>query len=1092
MARVRLPGVALACAVATLAGSAPAQAAGEAPGRPGALSHFDLARKDCVGTARNTTSRVWFTVAGGVLSDVYEPNVDTTNVETMQYVVTDGKTFTDLQSRDMTYTVSADPTGMTCTVVATARSGNYRITTTYTTDPARDSVLMRTSLRGLKLSTGKLHLFVRLDPTVGGHGGGGTDNAGADSATADHDALVAGDTTTTTAATNRDYAKPTFLALEADHSFASASAGYAGTASDGLSQLNSARTLTEYSSAPSGNVVDTAELRTHDGEATLALGFGRTRAEALSTAQRSLDTPYAFSVARYLLEWAAYDLRLQRPPLRRAAQYYLGANVVKASEDKQFPGAIVAGLASPWGQAVSAGSLQDGKAPYFGSYREVFSRDLYEAFTSLLVTGDIDTAQDTARFLLERQQLADGRIPRNSLVNGKSAPDTGGDQLDETADPILMAYQSGLAGDRTLYLNHIRGAADFLVAHGPSFGNERWEEQGGYSPSTIAAEIAGLVAAGRIAAVQHDDDRAKLYLATADHFQRSIKGWTVTTTGPYATGHYFLRLSRNGDPNAAIVYNLGNGSVDADQRSVIDAGFLELTRLGALPANDPDVLRSLGVVDSVIKRTTPSGVGFYRYGTSLPGSEDGYGDCHVDDPTDCSPEGKPWPGTNHGSGHLWPVLSGERAEQQLQTGDRAGAASLLDAMDSYASGVGLMPEQDWEDAAVPPAPFGSDPTTASIGFAPGEAAGSASPLTWAQAQNVRLTLSLDAGRPLEQPAAVRDRYTHPPAAADPTVTAPADGSTVTAATTHVVGTTAPRARVVVAATNTDTGAPTVVVAVTASSTGAFDVSVPTAFGTSVITTTVTTRDGATGYDQRRVASDVIAGTTVMDVSDPVGDDNGPGTFLYPTSGDFHAGAFDLTRFQVIDGGDTIYLRATLGDLSPTFGDPLGAQLLTVFAHDPAATSTSTAPFFASRNYSVASADAWSRAIQIRGFEADRFIDASGASAGAISKQASSVTKTITILVPKSAFGTPGPGWTFTVVLHGQDGFGDFGARTFTETPGSFTFGRCATNPSADPRCQVALDQLPKAMDVLTPTGVSQATELDRSLGPVVIRGVPVS
>ena len=138
------------------------------------------------------------------------------------------------------------------------------------------------------------------------------------------------------------------------------------------------------------------------------------------------------------------------------------------------------------------------------------------------------------RFLFERQQLADGRLPRNSLVNGKQAPDTGGDQLDETAYPILMAYQAGLQGDADLWTDHIRKAADFVVAHGPSFGSERWEEQSGYSPSTIAAEIAGLVAAGRIADVNGDHARARVYRATADHFQRSIKGWTVTTTGPYA------------------------------------------------------------------------------------------------------------------------------------------------------------------------------------------------------------------------------------------------------------------------------------------------------------------------------------------------------------------------------------------------------------------------------------------------------------------------------------------------------------------------------------------------------------------------------
>src|SRR5207344_2631672 len=83
---------------------------------PGALSHFDLARKDCLGTARNTTSKVWFTLANGVLSDVYYPTIDNTNVETLQYIVTDGTTFTDLQTRDMTYVVEAVPEtgGMVC------------------------------------------------------------------------------------------------------------------------------------------------------------------------------------------------------------------------------------------------------------------------------------------------------------------------------------------------------------------------------------------------------------------------------------------------------------------------------------------------------------------------------------------------------------------------------------------------------------------------------------------------------------------------------------------------------------------------------------------------------------------------------------------------------------------------------------------------------------------------------------------------------------------------------------------------------------------------------------------------------------------
>ena len=155
----------------------------------------------------------------------------------------------------------------------------------------------------------------------------------------------------------------------------------------------------------------------------------------------------------------------------------------------------------------------------------MFARDLYETFTGLVATGDLATAKDTVRFLFERQQLADGSMPRNSLVNGKTAPDSFGTQLDEVAYPILMARTVGLT-DTAFYLDHIKRAADYLVAHGPSFGNERWEEQSGYSPSTIAAEIAGLAAAGAIAELNGDALGARVYRATADHYQRSIKAWT--------------------------------------------------------------------------------------------------------------------------------------------------------------------------------------------------------------------------------------------------------------------------------------------------------------------------------------------------------------------------------------------------------------------------------------------------------------------------------------------------------------------------------------------------------------------------------------
>src|SRR3954454_5773685 len=961
--RVLALGLVTAALMATPAIAAPA------PGGPGALSHFDLARKDCVGTAANRGSKVWFTVAGGMLSDVYSPTIDNTNVETLQYVVTDGQTFTDLQSRDMTYSVrSLGRSGMACEVTASAKSGRYRIVTRYVTDPARDAVVMSVRFSGDR----GLSLHVRLDPSVNGNGGGGADNGGGDDAAASTQALTAIDTNTITNAANRDYAVPTAMALRADRPFTSASAGFAGTASDSPSA--------PYDSATDGNVVLHGGLDTGHGPVTLALGFGRTTGQAEAVAGAAAHRDFNATYRSYARGWRRYDAALRRPDLASRAlrdAYRLSVNVVKASEDKTFPGAIVASLASPWGQAVSAGDAPGGNPVYFGSYREVFARDLYEADTGLLAAGDVATVRDSVRFLFDRQQLADGRMPRNSLLNGAKAPDTGGDQLDESAYPILLAYQAGLAGDDDLWPK-IRAAADFVVAHGPSFGSERWEEQGGFSPSTIAAEIAGLVAAARIADVHGDDEAARVYRSTADHFQRSIKGWTVTTNGPYGSGRYFIRLSKSGDPNAAITYGLGNGSITVDQRSVIDAGFLELVRLGILPPNDADVQRSLPIVDDVISRLTPSGTGFYRYGTNATGSEDGYGDCFVADPTNCAPDGRPWPTGNTGSGHLWPVLSGERAEYALQAGDTSAALALLRDMDDFASGVGLVPEQDWENPALAPSPFGTAPDVASIGFEPGKAAGSASPLTWAQAQEARLALSIGHDRPAEQPEIVRARYVDqaPPGNLLTTITSPADGSSTQDASVDVTGTTAAGATVTVASTPVEIPGPTTRATTTAAQDGSFSVTVPLAFGANVLTV-ASAKGGATGYARVSVTSNAITGTTVLDTADPSGDDNGPGTFTYPTSSDFHAGAFDLTRFQVIDGGSTIFLRATLRDLTPTFGPTNGAQLLDVFVRDPAAGSFSTAAPFTTRNYTIASDSAWSRRIEVQGFASPTFVDADG-------------------------------------------------------------------------------------------------------------------
>jgi hypothetical protein len=644
-----------------------------------------------------------------------------------------------------------------------------------------------------------------------------------------------------------------------------------------------------------------------------------------------------------------------------------------------------------------------------------------------------------------------------------------------------MAYQSGLSSDGQLW-PRIQSAADFLISHGPSFGPERWEEQGGYSPSTISAEIAGLVAAGNIAHARGQDALARVWLATADQYQRSIKGWTVTTNGPLSTQPYFIRLSKSGDPNAASSYGIGNGGPSLDQRTVIDAGFLELVRLGELSASDPDVQHSLAVVDSTIEHDTASGPGWLRY------NDDGYGDCS--NAGKCSIVGRPWAPSGNGTGHVWPVLTAERGQQDLRTGGASTAGQLLVSMLNETSGAGLVPEQVWDAPNVAASPFGTDPTTASIGFVNGKPVGSASPLTWGSASLVRFTADLGAGRSLETPDITTNRYvTHAQQSTSLTVTAPADQSAASGATVTVSGTAPAGAQIDVANVGSDQNSATTVTSTTADGSGNWTLAAPLQAGTNVLVISATAPGGGTAQTVRTVVNDVVAGTMLFGVTDPTGDDNGPGNYAYPTASDFHAGAFDMTAFQVYDTGSTVTFRVQTANLSPTFGSPLGAQLVDVYVHEPGASPTSTSASFGSRNYQIAPSDAWSRLLEVQGF-GQRFIDANGNVMGTISISANAISRYITFSVTKAALGgTPASGWSFAVTLTGQDGFSSDQARGFTATPGGYSFGVCAT-ASSDAHCTTDPNTVPKVVDTITPSGVAQSDELDYTIHhPVVIAGV---
>jgi glucoamylase len=322
------------------------------------------------------------------------------------------------------------------------------------------------------------------------------------------------------------------------------------------------------------------------------------------------------------------------------------------------------------------------------------------------------------------------------------------------------------------------------------------------------------------------------------------------------------------------------------------------------------------------------------------------------------------------------------------------------------------------------------------------------------------------------------------------ITSPAFGSRVTISPVTVSGTTAPNARIDAEAVGAAGGAADVA-STTADPSGNWSLPVPATFGSTTITVT-STLGGSTGYAQTFVTDVALppGATTVLDAMDPTGDDNGPGTYAYPTSSDFHAGAFDLTHMSVFQTATNVYIQVTLQNLDSTFGSNFGAQLLDVYVHNPAAASTSTQAAFTSRNYAIATPDAWSQRLEAQGFAPVVWKDAAGNSVGSAQLIVDQPSRTATLVMPKAAFGTPGSGWAFTVTLTGQDGFSSDQARGFTATPGPFSFGVCSSAESS-PICAVNPNTVPKVMDTIPPTGVNQDAELDPTHPPVVIQGLTV-
>ena len=670
------------------------------PSAASAAPFWTEADKDGYGTSTTTTSKVWHTLDDGRLTEVFYPDLGTPSVRSLEFVVSDGRGFRQTDTEAANHrTALIDSRSLTYRQVNT-EPGRYRIRKTYVTDPARNVLMIRVRLESL--SGKKLRLDVLYDPSLGN----------------DH---------------QDDVAHPdrhVLLASDTGSPVASAVAG-------------SPRFKRTSSTPAQGDVVQTARTsltgrRNHD-VMTVALGFGRTTSAARTAADASLGRGFAAVRNRYQNGWHSYLAGLKRPPGSADERLYnASVMTLAAHEDKTYRGGYIASPTMPW---VWGTGLENPS----GAYHLVWARDLYQIATALIAAGDRAGANRAVNYLFFRQQKPDGSFPQNSTVDG--TPHWTNLQLDEVAFPIVLAWQLGRDGP-ALYRDHIKKAADFIVDFpgAPSTPQERWENQSGYSPATIASEIAGLICAADIARKNGDTASATRYEQTADDWRSRVDGWTATTTGPYTPKPYYLRLTKDGEPNAGTPYNIGDSGPIVDQRKVVDPSFLELVRLGVKNANDPVVKNTVGVVDQQLAAGDASGRYFWhRF------NFDGYGEKKDGSPWDIGFPPNPtevW-ANNVTIGRNWPIFGGERGEYELLAGDAAGARRRLGDMRRAANDGEMLPEQVW----APDFPPAGQP-----GFPLGEGTFSATPLAWSHAQYVRLAWSIQAGHPVERPSIVAARY----------------------------------------------------------------------------------------------------------------------------------------------------------------------------------------------------------------------------------------------------------------------------------------------------------------------------------------------
>lgn len=665
----------------------------DAPGKPGNPPTWASSAKDMVSTALGS-SRIWATFGYGIVNEVYWPSTGQPQIRDLGFIIAGPRGWTEVK-RAQRYSISM-PKPYVPLPKFVHQGDDYRLELEFLIHPLRDALLIR-----YKLDGDDLKLYPLLSPHLSGERHDNSAWAGDD------------------LAAQHAYGA---LCLRSDGGFSKSSAGYVG-ASDGWQDFDKNGKMTwSYPQAGDGNVALMGELIASSG--TLCLALAETVEGARTLARSSLADDYGIVREMFVGQWKSWAQTLDLPhtstELKHEAE--LSAAVIKMHEDRTYAGAIVASLSVPWG------SSHDDP----GGYHLVWTRDAVEAALAMVAVGQIDDASRTLAYLVGTQ-AADGSWGQNYFPDGRGY--WSGIQLDEVALPILLTAKLKVVGNLEVAKpieTMIRGAVAYIVRNGPMTDQDRWEENGGASPFTLAATVCALVAAAEFL----DPDEAAYVLSLADCWNERIESWTYTTESSLCVAHnvdgHYVRISprpENGGLAGTVdVKNVADGHIAATE--LIGMEFLFLVRCGLRSADDPRILNTLKLVDALLRLDTPSGASYHRY------NGDGYGE-HAD--------GSPFDG--EGIGRLWPLLTGERGHFEVAAG--ADGRPYLNAMARMTGPGGLLPEQIWDAASNP-----------DRGLEPGKPSGSAMPLVWAHAEFLKLLAAQASGRPTELLDSVERRYGH--------------------------------------------------------------------------------------------------------------------------------------------------------------------------------------------------------------------------------------------------------------------------------------------------------------------------------------------